>query len=105
MHPHSAKKRNTPLSYQQLSQQERYTITALLRTHCSLAAIAKELGRPNATISRELQRNRRPTANAYCADVAHSYATARRKRTRRGSQFSPEQWCNRSYAYQRRLQP
>jgi len=92
VHPHSAKKRNTPLSYQQLSQHERYTINALLRIHYSISAIAKELGRNKSTICRELQRNRRPKVHTYCPEIAHSYATARRKRTRRGSQFSQEQW-------------
>lgn len=92
VHPHSAKKRNTPLSYQQLSQNERYTIHALVRTHCSLSSIAKELGRDKSTICRELHRNRRPKLNTYSPEIAHSYAIARRKRTRRDSQFSPDQW-------------
>ena len=91
MHPPSAKKRDTSLSYQHLSQQERYTITALLKTGLSYAAVARELGRNKSTISRELDRNRRPTGR-YDASVAHSYTTARRKRTRRGTHFTKEQW-------------
>jgi len=79
------------LKYRQLSQEERYIITGLLKTHMSLAAIAREMGRSKSTISRELARNLRPSGY-YAASVAHSYATARRKRTRRGSNFTPEQW-------------
>ena len=91
MHPPSAKKRDTSLNYQHLSQEERYTITALLKTGLSFAAVAREIGRDKSTISRELARNRRPTGY-YTAPVAHSYATARRKRTRRGSHFTKDQW-------------
>ena len=66
-------------------------ITALLKTRLSLAAIAREMGRSKSTISRELSRNLRPSGY-YAASVAHSYATARRKRTKRGSNFTPKQW-------------
>ena len=91
MHPPSAKKRDTSLNYQHLSQQERYTITALLKTGLSYAAIGREMGRDKSTISRELARNRRPTGR-YDASVAHSYNTARRRRTRRGTHFTKQQW-------------
>jgi IS30 family transposase len=91
VHPSSAKKRDTSLNYQHLSQQERYTITALLKTGLSYSAVACKLGRNKSTISRELNRNRRPTGY-YTAPVAHSYATARRKRTRRGTHFTADQW-------------
>ena len=79
------------MNYQHLSQEERYTITALLRTGLTKAAVAREIGRHKSTISRELARNRRPTGY-YTAPVAHSYATARRKRTRRGTNFTLNQW-------------
>jgi len=79
------------LKYQQLSQEERYIIIALLKTHISMAAIARELGRATSTITRELSRNRRPTGY-YAASVAHDYSIARRHKSRRGSQFSEEQW-------------
>jgi len=79
------------LKYTQLSQEERYMITVLLKTHHSLSAIAKEMSRSTSTISRELTRNIRPSGR-YAASVAHSYATARRKSSRRGSNFTAEQW-------------
>jgi IS30 family transposase len=56
-----------------------------------MAAVALKIGRHKSTITRELARNRRPTGY-YTAPVAHSYATARRKRTRRGTHFTKEQW-------------
>jgi transposase, IS30 family len=81
-------------TYRQLSQQERYMITALLRSRrLSHAHIARELGRSASTISRELSRNRTHSDDAYRADVAHSYATARRRRERRGFRHSAEEWA------------
>ena len=50
------------------------------------------MGRSPSTICRELQRNRRPKTDAYTAVVAHSYATARRRRERRGTHFSEDDW-------------
>ena len=91
MQPAPTKKRHTSMSYQQLSQQERYTITALLKTGISLTEVAQAIGRHKSTISRELRRNIRPSGY-YAASVAHSYATARRKRTRRGTNFTKDQW-------------
>jgi IS30 family transposase len=79
------------LKYQQLSQEERYIIIALLKTHKSMSEIGRILGRATSTITRELSRNRRPTGY-YAAFVAHEYAVARRHKSRRGTQFSEEQW-------------
>lgn len=91
MQPAPTKKRYTSMSYQQLSQNERYTIMALLKTGFSLSAVARTMNRHKSTISRELRRNLRPSGY-YAASVAHSYATARRRRNRRGSNFTNEQW-------------
>lgn len=80
-------------TYRQLSQQERYLITALLRTRrVSHAHIARELGRSASTICRELARNRCHSDGTYRAEVAVSYAVARRRRARRGFRHSAEQW-------------
>ena len=78
--------------YQQLSQSERYHITFLLVRKKSQAEIARELGRSPSTISRELQRNRSHHDNNYRAEVAHRYATARRRRVRRASHYTETQW-------------
>ncbi len=74
--------------YHQLSQEERYTITFLLVSRHSHAEIARQLKRAASTICRELGRNRNTPAHEYRAEVAQSYATARRKRERRGSTCS-----------------
>ena len=79
-------------SYHQLSQQECYTITALLISRRSHAEIARTLDRSPSTICRELSRNRKPSDQKYRAEPAHSYATARRRRVRRGFHLSAEQW-------------
>jgi IS30 family transposase len=79
------------LKYQQLSQEERYTIIALLKTHISKAEIGRRMNRSRSTISRELIRNLRPSGY-YAASVAQDYAVARRHKSRRGSHFSEEQW-------------
>jgi IS30 family transposase len=77
--------------YHQLSQEERYTITALLRSHKSQAFIARKLKRSPSTISREHERNRKPSDHIYRAEAAHSYAVARRRRAHRGSRFSKKE--------------
>jgi IS30 family transposase len=78
--------------YHQLSQQERYTITGLMISRRTDADIARELHRSPSTISRELARNRTHHDSKYRAELAHSYATARRRRERRGFHFTDQQW-------------
>ncbi len=78
------------MMYHQLTSEERYTLSALKKEGYSNAAIAKLIGRHRATIGRELQRNRTTHDNAYRPEKAQSYATARRRRLRRGSQFDDE---------------
>jgi IS30 family transposase len=78
--------------YQQLSQQERYIITACSISHLSKAETARRLGRSASTISRELARNRRTSDRRYRADEANEKAVARRKEARRGFRHSKEQW-------------
>lgn len=46
------------MSYQQLTLDERYQISALRREDVSPAEIARQLGRHRSTIMRELARNR-----------------------------------------------
>jgi len=75
----------------QITLEERYVIMALKKQRFSIRAIARELRRSPATISREFRRNVRPSGY-YTPEVAHSYAVARRKRSRRNSHFSSEEW-------------
>lgn len=77
--------------YHQLTHEERYSITALLRHGWTQAAIAMELGRSRSTISRELRRNVTRHDGHYRAEKAQQYSTARRRRERRRSWFSAEQ--------------
>ena len=76
------------MTYHQLTQEERYLITAELRCGFSRAHIARSLGRPRSTITRELRRNATHHDGKYRADKAHSYAVARRRRCRRRARFS-----------------
>jgi transposase, IS30 family len=89
----SAKKGDPYLRrYHQLSQDERYTITEFRNRHSSLASIARALNRSPSTISREIARNKKIIDGWYRADLAHSYATTRRKRSRRGFHLAPHFW-------------
>jgi Helix-turn-helix domain/MarR family len=63
-----------------LSQAERQQIAAGLADDLAYAEIARRLGRPTSTITREVMRNGGPAA--YRADLAHR-ATERRTRRRR----------------------
>jgi IS30 family transposase len=78
--------------YQQLSQEERYLISFFGERRKSINFIAKELHRSPSTICREIRRNRRTYDLGYRAQTAHEHAVAYRKRSRRGSHFSLEQW-------------
>ena len=52
--------------------------------------LAEELGRAPSTISREMRRNATPHDGVYRGEKAQSYAVARRRRCRRGPQFSED---------------
>jgi transposase, IS30 family len=77
-------------SYRQLTQEERYIITAHRMSGNSMAEIARLMDRHPSTIGRELRRNTTTHDGGYRAEKAHSYATARRRRCRRGARFSAE---------------
>jgi IS30 family transposase len=77
--------------FHQLSQEERYLIARCRAHHWSLRSIAMVLGRAPSTLSREVRRNAKDYDGVYRAEPAHSYAVARRRRCRRGSQFNEQQ--------------
>jgi transposase, IS30 family len=81
------------MGYRQLTQGERYVIANMLRQGYSGRAIALALGRSVSTISRERRRNATRHDGHYRAQKAHQYALARRRRTRKGSQYSLEEWA------------
>jgi len=76
------------MTYHQLTQEERYLITASLRCGRRPAEISRLLGRHRSTITRELRRNATRHDGDYRAEKAHSYALARRRRCRRKARFS-----------------
>ena len=77
-------------TYHQLTREERYMITAQVMCGTSKSEIARLLGRHRSTIGRELRRNVTNHDGGYRAEKAHSYATSRRRRCRRGARFSAE---------------
>lgn len=76
----------------QITLEERYAINAMRKQRYSIRAIAAEIGRAPSTVSRELRRNRRPSGR-YVPGIAHSYAVARRRRSRRNARIGPEVWA------------
>ncbi|MBN2810728.1 MAG: IS30 family transposase [Spirochaetales bacterium] len=68
-----------------------YFISSQRARRVSFSQIARDLGRSASTITREDNCILRPTGY-YAAFVAHSYATARRRSSRRGSNFPDHFW-------------
>jgi IS30 family transposase len=79
------------MNYRQLNAEERSALAALRRVGLSPAEIARELGRHRSTVWRELKRNAAPHDGWYRAVRAEERAVARRKRSRRNSQFGREE--------------
>lgn len=75
------------MKYQQLNVEERSALATLKRLGMSVAEMAREIGRHRSTVARELQRNATPHDGWYRAGRAHERAVARRRRSRRNSQF------------------
>jgi transposase, IS30 family len=92
-------------TYHQLTQEERYVITAQRIGGSSQADIARLLGRAPSTIGRELKRNATAHDGRYRADVAHSYATARLGRCRRKARFSATEMGVVTKMLRRKLSP
>lgn len=76
------------MKYHQLTSGERYLIAQAKSMGDGVRAIARKLRRSPATISRELRRNADHSSGRYRPDKAHSYAKARRWRSRQGSQYT-----------------
>ena len=75
------------MNYEQLNAEERSALAALRRLGLSQAEIGRQLGRHRSTVGRELKRNAAPYDGWYRAARAEERAVARRKRSRRNSQF------------------
>jgi len=70
------------MTYDQITQDERYQIAALRALGYRGAAIARQLHRHRSTIMRELRRNR-TARGPYVAYAANGMAVARRRHSRR----------------------
>ena len=93
------------MTYHQLTQEERYLISGGVRLKRSQRELAKLLGRSPSTVSRELRRNATAHDGLYRAAKAHSYAFARRRRSRRGPQFSNRVFSQVDAAVRQRWSP
>jgi IS30 family transposase len=81
------------MNYRQLNGEERSVLAALRTVGLSLVEIARHLGRHRSTVWRELRRNAAPHDGWYRAVRAQERAVARRRRSRRNSQFGGAQWA------------
>ncbi|MFI9764997.1 transposase [Streptomyces sp. NPDC051963] len=79
-----AEEPTSDVSPRYLSEDEQITIADLLRAKKSLRAIARELGRDPATISREVRRDRDPRTGKYHPFKARRRAAVRRARSKEG---------------------
>ena len=89
----TGKKGTVDMGYSQLTQDERYAMGRMMHHGYSYRAIAVVLGRSVSTISRERRRNATTHDGCYRAEKAQQYAMARRRRTRKSSQYSQEEWA------------
>jgi IS30 family transposase len=91
--------------YHQLTQEERYIISAGSTARLSIREIPRRLNRSPSTVSREIRRNATTADDRYRAQKAHSYAVARRRRARRGSHFSRSTIADVARAVRQRWSP
>src|SRR6188474_2742340 len=78
-----------PMTYRQLSTEERYQIGALRGQGLTAREIARVLGRHPSTVSREVKRNRSRYDRAYRARWAVEKTNGRRRRSRRNRRNGP----------------
>jgi len=76
-------------TYKQLTLEQRYQISALLKTEKNESEIAKIIGADKSTISRELSRNK--SKKGYRPKKAHELAMSRRRKAK--PRISPETWA------------
>ena len=73
------------LKYKHLTLEERYHIQALKKAGLKNKEIAKEIGKDESTISRELKRNKSNKTKSYSAKVANDISIAKRKKASKKS--------------------
>jgi len=101
----TGKKGTNGMGYSQLTHGERYAMANMLHQGYSYRAIGQVLGRATSTISRERRRNATTHDGHYRAEKAQQYATARRRRTRKKSQYDARQWLEGERLLRRRWSP
>lgn len=79
-------------NYTQLTLEQRYHISALIKTGCSVTYIAAELGVNKSTISRELRRNGNRHGAYYPSQADKRARKSKRGRVR--SRIDPDTWVN-----------
>ena len=78
------------MKYQQLTIEDRYTLSALRMQDYSVAKIAEAIGRHRSTIYRELNRNKNKRSGGYVAPEADSRTRGRRRRSRRNRHYTED---------------
>lgn len=78
------------MKYQQLTTEDRYTLSALRMQNFSVTKIAQSMGRHRSTIYRELTRNSTKRRGGYTAFEADSNTRGRRRRSRRNRHYTEE---------------
>src|SRR5206468_4247325 len=81
-----------PMTYHQITFEERYTLGLLRQRGLSAAAIARVLGRHRSSIGREVGRNRARSDATYRPQLADWYARGRPAQSRRNQRFSAADW-------------
>ena len=92
------------MTYHQLTEEERYRISALRLVGCHQAEIARKLGRHRSTISREVVRNRCRDGR-YRPSKAQRRTNGRRSRSRRNKRFGSKAWREVERLLRRRWSP
>ena len=77
------------MKYNQLTPQERYTISSYRKAGLSVSQIAEEMGRHRSTIYREIKRHLRQ--GSYRPSWAVTRALTRRSKARRGFRYSEKE--------------
>ena len=80
------------MKYKQMGEPDRAVISQMRKSGKDLTTIANCLGRHKSTISREIKRNRSAYDESYRYHRAQEKTNARRRATRKKSQFNEEEW-------------
>jgi IS30 family transposase len=80
------------MKYRQITQEERYIISALRKEGYSPSMIAEHIGKDRSSIYRELKRNTSPDGS-YRPTHAGARARVRKSASRKKSQFSKDHWA------------